>query len=162
MWTLTGLDRKLCAVGVKIVTMKRERLGLAIRRLHVVDEFERRRFAQIVIQSKRPEIVGIDPGHETQLHSPAQHLVDDGDLLGQAKRMIERDDVAHRSDADAPRTRARAHGIETGRGHPALVGAKMMLDAEGMVEAEFVAQFKLIPELFVALMRRHSGLAPDR
>src|SRR5262249_1239494 len=114
-----------------------------------------------VVQSKRPEILGIDPGDETKLHSPAQHLVDDGNLFGEAKRMIERDDVAHRADADAPCARAGTHGIEAGRGHPALVGAEMMLDTERMVEAQLVAQFKLIPELLIALMRRHSGLAPD-
>jgi hypothetical protein len=37
----------------------------------------------------------------------------------------------------------------------------MMLDAEGMIEADLVAQFQLTPKLFVALMRRHAGLGPD-
>jgi len=36
-----------------------------------------------------------------------------------------------------------------------------MLDAETVVEAELVAELKLAPELLVALMRGHVGLAPD-
>ena len=39
--------------------------------------------------------------------------------------------------------------------------AKMMLDAERLVEAKFVAQLQLAPELLVALVRRHAGLGPD-
>jgi len=30
-----------------------------------------------------------------------------------------------------------------------------------VIEAELVAQFELVPELLVTLMRRHSGLGPD-
>ena len=37
----------------------------------------------------------------------------------------------------------------------------MMLDTEAIVEAEVVAERKLAPELFVALVRGHVGLAPD-
>ncbi len=36
----------------------------------------------------------------------------------------------------------------------------MMLDAEAVVEAEVVAERKLAPELLVALVRGHVGLAP--
>src|ERR1700730_1686134 len=36
-----------------------------------------------------------------------------------------------------------------------------MLDAERLIEAERVAQLQLAPQLFVTLMRRHSGLGPD-
>ena len=41
------------------------------------------------------------------------------------------------------------------------MGLEMVLDAEAEVEAEVVAERKLAPELFVTLMRRHAGLAPD-
>ena len=37
----------------------------------------------------------------------------------------------------------------------------MMLDAERVVETKLVAQRELTPQLLVALVRRHSGLAPD-
>ena len=36
-----------------------------------------------------------------------------------------------------------------------------MLDAERMVEAKFVAERKLAPQLLVTLVRRHAGLGPD-
>ena len=36
-----------------------------------------------------------------------------------------------------------------------------MLDAEGIVETELIAQFKLAPKFFIALMGRHSRFAPD-
>jgi hypothetical protein len=41
------------------------------------------------------------------------------------------------------------------------MGLEMVLDTEAEVEAEVVAERKLTPELLVALMRRHAGLAPD-
>jgi hypothetical protein len=37
----------------------------------------------------------------------------------------------------------------------------MMLDTKRVVEAEFVAQLQLAPQLLVTLLRRHSGLGPD-
>jgi hypothetical protein len=36
-----------------------------------------------------------------------------------------------------------------------------MLDAERLIEAEFVAQLQFAPELLVAFVRGHSGLGPD-
>ena len=75
--------------------------------------------------------------------------------------MIERHDIAHRPDAQPLGARAGADRIETWRRHPALVGPEMMLDAEGVIETDIVAQSELAPELLVALMRRHAGLGPD-
>src|SRR5580692_8649581 len=146
---------------MKLLAVIRERLGVAERRAHVVDEFKRRRFALAIVQSEGAEIIRIDAGHEAKLHAAAEHLIDDGDLLGEPQRMIERHDIAHRPDAQPPGTRAGADRVKARRRHPALVRAEMMLDAERMVEAEVVAQSELAPELFVALMRRHAGLGPD-
>ncbi len=75
--------------------------------------------------------------------------------------MIERHDVAHGADPHAPCARRRPDHIEPGRRHPAFVGPEMVLDAEAIVEAEVVAERELAPELLVALVRGHTGLAPD-
>jgi hypothetical protein len=88
-------------------------------------------------------------------------LIDNGNFLGEAERMIERHDVAHRPDAQALGARAGADRIKARRRHPALVGPEMMLDAERLVEAEFVAQCELAPKLLIARVRRHPGLGPD-
>src|SRR6185437_10663161 len=77
------------------------------------------------------------------------------------QRVIERDDVTHRSDAQALGTRAGAGRVKTGRRHPAFVGAEMMLDAEAVIEAKLVAEHQLAPQFLVAPMRRHIGLGPD-
>src|SRR5262249_7944827 len=102
-----------------------------------------------------------DAGHEAELHAPAQHLVDDGDLLDQPQRMVERYDVAHRADAHALGARAGANRIETRRGDPAFVRPEVMLDAEREVVAELVAQLQCAPQFLVALVRGHAGLGPD-
>ena len=124
------------------MAVKRERLRVAERRAQIIDEFERRRLALPIVQAERAEIIRIDAGHEAKLHPPAQHLVDDGDLLGQPQRMIERHDIAHRADAQALGPRAGADRVQARRRHPALVGTEMMLDAERMIEAELVAQLQ--------------------
>ena len=141
--------------------MKRERLLLAIGRAQIVDEFERWRLAQIIVEAERLEIIGIDARHQPELHAPAEHLVDDCDFLGQAQRMIERHDVAHRTDAHAAGARAGADRVQAWRRHPAFVRAEVMLDAEAVIETEFVAQLKFAPQLLVALVRGHPRLAPD-
>jgi hypothetical protein len=75
--------------------------------------------------------------------------------------MVQRHDVPHGAEPDAPRPCAGRDGIEAGRGHPALVGPEMMLDAEPIVEAELVGELQLTPQLVVALSRRHPSLVPD-
>src|SRR6478736_127990 len=75
--------------------------------------------------------------------------------------MVERHDVAHGADPQTTRARPGADCIETRRRYPALVGTEVMLDAEAVIEAKLVAQLQFAPQLFIALMRRHSGLAPD-
>src|ERR1700689_4245592 len=140
---------------MKLLAVIRERLGVAERRAHVVDEFKRRRLALAIVQTEGAEIIRIDAGHEAELHAAAEHLIDDGDLLGKAERMIERHDIAHRPDAQPFGARAGADRVKARRRHPALVGAEMMLDAERMVEAERIAQSKLAPELLIARVRRH-------
>ena len=161
MRALRRLHGNLGTVGMKLGTVKRERLGFAERRAHVVDEFECRRFALAVVETKRTKVIRIDAGHEAEFHAAAEHLIDDRNLLGKPQRMIERNDVAHRPDPHAFGTHAGADGVKARRRHPAFVGAEVMLDAKGMIEAELVAQLQLTPQLFVALMRRHARLGPD-
>ena len=148
-------------VGVEFLAVKRERLRVAERRAQIIDEFQRRRFALPVVETERAEVIRIDAGHEPKLHAAAEHLIDDGDFLGEPQRMIERHDVAHRPDAQPLGARAGADRVERRRRHPAFVGPEMMLDAERVVEAELVAQLQFAPQLLVALVRRHSGLGPD-
>ena len=93
---------------MKFLAVERERLRVAERRAQIVDEFERRRFALAVIEAERAEIIRIDAGHEAELHAAAEHLIDDGDFLGEPQRMIERHDVAHRPDAQSLGARAGA------------------------------------------------------
>ncbi len=104
-----------------------------------------------------PAVVAGEPDVETAL----QNLIGDRDLLGEADRMVQRHDEAHRAETYPAGTGARRDCVEAGRGHPALVGPEMMLDAEAVFEAKLVGQPKLAPELLVALGRRHAGLAPD-
>src|ERR1700685_3936961 len=124
---------------MKLLAVIRERLGVAERRAHVVDEFKRRRLALAVVQTEGAEKIRIVAGPRAELHAAAEHLVDDGDLLGKPQRMIERHDIAHRPDAQPLGARAGADRIKARRRYPAFVGAEMMLDAERMVEAERVA-----------------------
>ena len=124
-------------------------------------ELEGRRLAEVVVDAERREEARADAGHEAALEAAAEHLVDDGDLLGEPERMMQRHDEAHGADAQPLGARAAGDGIERGRGHPAFVGAEVVLDAEAVVEAEIVAELKFAPELLVALMRGHAGLAPD-
>ena len=37
----------------------------------------------------------------------------------------------------------------------------MVLDTESIIEPEAVTQLKFAPQLFIAIMRRHAGFAPD-
>ena len=129
-------------IGMKILAVKRERLGLAERRPQVINEFQRRRLALAVIEPERPEVIGIDAGHEPKLHAAAEHLIDDGDLFGQPQRMIERHDIAHRPDAQPLGSRPGADRVKRRRRHPALVWPEMMLDAERIIEAERIAGFE--------------------
>ncbi len=161
MRKLQRRHRDLRAVGMEILAVKRERLGVAERRAQIVDEFQRRRFALAVIEAERPEVIRIDAGHEAELHAAAEHLIDDRDLFGEAQRMIERHDIAHRPDAQPLGPRAGADRVKARRRHPAFVGPEMMLDAKRIIEAEPVAQFELAPQLLITLMRRHAGLGPD-
>ena len=119
--------------------VERERLLLAEGRAQITDEFQRRRFALGIIETERTEIIRVDARHEAEFEPAAEHLIDDGDLLGEAERMIERHDVAHRPDAQSFGARAGADRIKARRGHPALVGPEMMLDAKCIVEPDFIA-----------------------
>src|SRR6185312_8450021 len=142
MWLLYRLHRKQGAVGAVNFALKGERLRFAIGRPQIVDEFKRRRFAQVVVEAEWLEILRVYPGDEAELHAPADHLVDECDLLSQPQRVVERHDVAHRADADPAGARGRADDVDAGRGNPALVGTEMMLDAEGIVVTKPVAQLK--------------------
>src|SRR5262249_44122842 len=63
------------------VALKREWLRLAIGCAQIVDEFDRRRFAQVVVEAERLEIVRVDAGDEAELHAAANHLVDESDFF---------------------------------------------------------------------------------
>jgi len=76
-------------------------------------------------------------------------------------RVMQRHHVPHGAEPDALGARRRRDRVEVGRRHPAFLGAEMVLDREGVVEAERVGQLQLAPELFVALAGRHALLAPD-
>src|SRR5215510_6377555 len=161
MRLLHRLHREQRAFSPMNVALKGERLRLAIGSAQVVDEFERRRFAQVVVEAERLEIVRVDAGDEAELHAAADHLVDDGDFLCQPQRMIKRHDVAHRPDTDPAGAGGGADDVDAGGGNPALVGSEMVLDAESVVVAKFVAQLKFAPQLLIALVRGHAWLAPD-
>src|SRR5262245_57352610 len=161
MRLLHRLHREQRAFSPMNVALKGERLRLAIGSAQVVDEFERRRFAQVVVEAERLEIVRVDAGDEAELHAAADHLIDEGDFLCQSQRMIERHDVAHRPDTDLAGARGGADDVDAGGGNPALVRAEMVLDAERVVVTKFVAQLKFAPQLLIALVRCHAWLAPD-
>src|SRR5436190_11352132 len=139
MRALQWPHRKLGMIGVEVAAVERERLPLAECRAHVIDKFECWRLAQIIVEPERTEIIGIDSRNKPQLHAAAEHLIDDRDLLRQTQGMVERDDVTHGADAQATRAGARADGVETRRGHPALVGTEVMLDAKTVIETELIA-----------------------
>src|ERR1700730_8261312 len=128
MRTLEWLHRKRGVIGVEFVAVEREGLRLAEDHTKVIDKFERRRLAEIIVEPEGPEIIRIDSGNEPQLHATAEHLIDNCDLLGQAQGMVERDNVTHRANAQTTRACARADRIQPRRRHPALIGAEVMLD----------------------------------
>src|ERR1700730_10273442 len=128
MRTLEWLHRNLGAFSVEIASVEREGLRPAECYTHVIDKFERRRLAEIIVESERAKIICIDSGNEPQLHATAEHLIDNCDLLGQAQGTVEWDNVTHRANAQTPRTCARADRIQPRRRHPALIGAEVMLD----------------------------------
>src|SRR3984893_11365060 len=111
MRTLEWLHRNLGTFSVEIAAMEREGLRPAECRTHVIDKFERRRLAEIIVESERAKIIRIDSGNEPQLHAATEHLIDNCNLLGQAQGMVERDDVTHRANAQTTRTCARADRI---------------------------------------------------
>src|SRR5215831_15563966 len=161
MRTLERLHRKLGAVGVVDFAMEGEWLPLAIGGAKIIDELERRRLPQIVVEAEGLEIIGVDARHQSEFHAPAEHLIDDGDLLGQTQGMIERHNIAHRTDTHAARAHARPDGVEARRRHPAFVGPEMVFDAETIIEAKLVAHLKFAPQLLIALVRVHPWLTPD-
>src|ERR1700724_1052204 len=139
MRTLEWLHRNLGAFSVKFVAVEREGLRPAECHTHVIDKFERRRLAEIIIESERAKIIRIDSGNEPQLHPATEHLIDNRDLFGQAQGMVQRDNVTHRANAQTTRTCARADRIQTRRRHPALVRTEVMLDTKPVIEAELIA-----------------------
>jgi hypothetical protein len=139
MRTLEWLHRKLGVIGVEFVAVEREGLRPAECHTHVIDKFERRRLAEIIVESERAKIICIDSGNEPQLHAATEHLIDNRDLLGQAQGMVQRDNVTHRANAQTTRACARSDRVQTRRGHPALIGAEVMLDTKPVIKAEFIA-----------------------
>src|SRR4029453_1146899 len=161
MWALQWRYSKLRTVGVVRIAVKGERLLFTIGRTQIFDELERRRLAQIVVEAKGLEIIRVDPRDEPELHSPAHHLINESDFLGQTQRVVQRHDIAHRANAHSARPGGGTDDVEAGRRDPAFVGGKMMFDAEAVIEPEFVTQLKLAPQLFVTLVRIHARLTPD-
>src|SRR6202022_3742808 len=139
MRALEWLHRKLGVIGVEFVAVEREGLRLAECRTHVIDKFERRRLAEIIIEPERAKIICIDSGNEPQLHAATEHLIDNRDFFGQAQGMVERDNVTHRANAQTTRACARADRVQTRRRHPALVRTEVMLDTKPVIEAELTA-----------------------
>ena len=123
MRLLHRLHREHRAVGLVVVAVEGERLLVAIGRAQVVHEFEGRRFAEIVVDAERREIARADAGHQAAFEPPAEHLIDDGDFLGEPQRMVQRHDESHGADAQPLGARAAADGVERGRRHPAFVAA---------------------------------------
>jgi hypothetical protein len=139
MRALEWLHCKLGAFRVEVVAVEREGLRLTEGCAQIVDEFQRRRLAETVIESKWTKIIRIDSWNEPQLHASAEHLINDRDLLGQPQWMVERNNITHRANAHTTRACAGANRVQARRRHPALIGTEVMLDAEAVVEAEFVA-----------------------
>ena len=139
MRTLEWLHRDLGAFSMEIASVEREGLGLAERHTHVIDKFERRRLAEIIVESERAKIICIDSGNEPQLHAATEHLIDNRDFFGQAQGMVQRDNVTHRANAQTTRTCARSDRVQTRRRHPALIRAEVMLDTKPVIEAQLIA-----------------------
>src|SRR5262245_12403988 len=100
MRLLQGWDRQLSALGVMHVTMKGEGLLFAIGREQIIDKFQRRRFAQVVVEAEWLEIIGINSRHEPELHPTTHDLIDEGNFLGETQWMVQGHDVAHRANTD--------------------------------------------------------------
>src|SRR5262245_7732666 len=145
MWTLQRRYSKLCTIGVMHIAVKRKWLLFAVSCAQIFDKFKCRRLAQIVIEAKRLEIIGVDSRNEPQLHAAAYDLVDERDFLRQTQRVIQRHDITHSPDAYSTCARGGPDDIKAGRRDPAFIGAKMMFDTKAVIEAEFVAQLELTP-----------------
>src|SRR5271165_2411015 len=115
MRALQWLHRNLGAISEEVVAVEGEGLRPAECRTHVIDKFECRGLAEIIVEPEGAEIIRIDSGNKPQLHAATEHLIDNRDLLGQAQGMVERDNVTHRANAQTTRTCARADRIQTRR-----------------------------------------------
>ena len=113
MRALQRLNRKQRVIGMVDIAVKRKRLLIAVRGAQVIDEFDRRRLAQIIVETEGLEIIGIDAWHQSKFHTPAHNLINQRNLLGQTQRMIKRHHIAHRADAHAARVRARSDDVQT-------------------------------------------------
>src|SRR5215475_1275771 len=145
MRTLKRRYSKLRTFGVVRIAVKGERLLFAIGRTQIFDELERRRLAQIVVEAKGLEIIGVDPRDEPEFHAPAHHLINESDFLCQTQRVVQWHDITHWANAHSACPRGGTDDVQAGRRDPAFVGAKMMFDAEAVIEPEFVTQLKLAP-----------------
>lgn len=126
-----------------------------------IDEFQRDGAAVFEIALEGLEIVRRDAGHQPDLEPSVGHLIGDGDLFGEAQRMMQRHDVAHAAEADFFGAGGGADGVEAGRRHPAFIGPEMMFDAKAVIETGFVGDFQFAPKLLETFGRCHAGLAPD-
>src|ERR1700738_5696419 len=127
MRTLKWLHRNLGAFSMEIASVEREGLDLAECHTHVIDKFERRRLAEIIIESERAKIICIDSGNEPQLHAATEHLIDNRDFFGQAQGMVQRDNVTHRAETQTTRACACSDRVQTRRRNPALIRAAVLL-----------------------------------
>src|SRR5262249_30656363 len=114
MWTLQWQYGKLRAVGMMHIAAKRERLLLAIGCTQIFNEFERRRFAQIVVEAEGLEIIWVDPRNEPELHAPPYNLINERNFLCQTQRVVQRHDIPHRTDAYPACARSGPDDIKAG------------------------------------------------
>ena len=87
MYRLHGKQR---AIGLMMFALKRIGLFFAVGGAHVIDEFHGYRLAIIVIEAEMGKRIGDDARHQPDFQPPAEHLIDDGDLFHQARRMMQR------------------------------------------------------------------------
>ena len=123
---------------------------------HDVDSFPEARVALLPRHVEGPELGHVEAASGSPVHAPAREHVEQGDLLGQAQRMVERRKGYRCADAQVARPSRHVHAHEMhGRAHAVRVEV-VLREPDGVV----AGLIHDVDALERALVYRLEGYAP--